>query len=190
MLARYGRAFIISVVLALLAPAAWAQALSPGERTVALVTQDGNRLPIGRLSLKPVEGTGLAIALKLDAPEFKDEFLSMRPFRCLTQAREMWCHLPYPYDSKGRITEGDLVDLEYALLFLFKPPAAYGIDAWNGLYFKLAVEPDGTIAGDAHEVNLDVLATPPEDRSARLIGHGDLTPVGSGAHAFRRIEIK
>jgi hypothetical protein len=172
------------------AAAGESKALSPGERSITLVAADGTRLPVGRISLAAREGGGFGLTVKLDGPEFTDEFLSMRPFRCLTVSREMWCHLPYPYETSGIVRDGDLVDLEYALLFLFKPPTAYGIDAWNGLYFKLTVEPDGSIAGTVNEVNLDVLATPPNDRAARVIGHGDLTPVGLGSHAFARVEIR
>ena len=164
--------------------------IAPGERTITLVAADGQRLKLGRASLAPREGGGLGVKITLDAPEFQDEFLSMRPFRCLTAHKEMWCHLPYPYETRGTISNSDLVDLEYALLFLFKPPTAYGIDAWNGLYFKLAVEPDGAIAGAAHEVDLDVLATPPADRKARTIAPADLTPVAPTAHAFTRVEIR
>lgn len=173
---------------------AGSDALTAGERAIQLVAADGTRLPIGKLTLTAREGAAFGITVKIDAPQFRDEFLSMRPFRCFTQAKgaqsEMWCHLPYPYDTKGVIKADDLVDLEYALLFLFKPPTAYGIDAWNGLYFKLAVQPDGSISGPVNEVNLDVLAAPPEDRSARIVRHGDLSAVAADAHAFARVEIK
>lgn len=172
------------------AAAADAWRLSAGTRVITLVAADGTRLPIGRLTLAARDGGAFGIVVNVDAPQFEDQFLSMRPFRCLTQGNEMWCHLPYPYETRGEIRDGDLVDLEYALLFLFKPPTAYGIDAWNGLYFKLGIAPDGAIVGAAHETNLDVLATPPDDRSARMIGAADLTPVAPTAHAFARVEIK
>ena len=185
-----GMALLLGALVLYSAARVQAAPLTAGERTITLVADDGTRLPIGRLGLAPGDGGALGLSVVLDAPQFGDEFLSMRPFRCLTRAKEMWCHLPYPYQTRGRITADDLVDLEYALLFLFKPPTAYGIDAWNGLYFKLGVEPDGAITGAAHEVNLDVLATPPDDRSARLIMPADLTPVAAGAHAFARVEIR
>ena len=60
----------------------------------------------------------------------------------------------------------------------------------RGLYLKLAVERDGAITGAAHEVDLDVLATPPADRAARLISPADLTPVAPTAHAFTRVEVR
>ena len=48
----------------------------------------------------------------------------------------------------------------------------------------------GAIAGAAHEVDLDVLATPPADRKARTIAPADLTPVAPTAHAFTRVEMR
>ena len=93
----------------------------------------------------------------------------MRPFPCIAGDKETWCHLAYPYDLKKRITASDLTDLEYALLFLFKPPAGYGIDTWNGLYFKLSLADNGTISGPVHDVDFGPLGVPPEDRSARVI---------------------
>ncbi len=163
--------------------------LPTGERQITLVSATGERLSIGRVNFTP-EGDARAFTVTLDAPEFRDEFLSMRPFRCLPGAKEMWCHLAYPYDLKGRITAGDLTDLEYSLLFLFKPPTGYGIDAWNGLYFRLDAAADGGITGALHEVNLDVLAAPPDDRAARVITPADLTKAEAGGHRFQSIEIR
>jgi hypothetical protein len=105
-------------------------------------------------------------------------------------SKETWCHLPYPYESKGLITATDLADLEYALLFLFKPPAGYGIDAWNGLYFKLSLGPHGTITGALHETDYNVLAVPPEKGNLRPIAHGSLTAVAPDAHRYATVEIK
>lgn len=162
--------------------------LPTGERRITLVSATGERLSIGRVTFTP-DGDARTITVALDAPEFRDEFLSMRPFRCLPGTKEMWCHLAYPYDLKGRITAGDLTDLEYSLLFLFKPPTGYGIDAWNGLYFRLAAV-DGGISGALHEVDLDVLAAPPDDRAARVITPADLTRAEAGGHRFQSIEIR
>ena len=127
--------------------------------------------------------------MKLDSPDFTDEFLSMRPFRCLAGAKRMWCHLEYPYGTRGRMTAGDLLDLEYALLFLWRPYDRPSIDAWNGLYFKLAVGPDGAIAGELHEADFNVLAVPPGEPNARPIGQAP-TPATPGTQVWDRIEIR
>jgi hypothetical protein len=162
--------------------------LPQGSKTISLVAADGTHQKIGHVNFTP-DGDASKFDVLLDAPEFGDEFLSMRPFRCLADVKEMWCHLAYPYDLEKRITSADLTDLEYALLFLFKPPAGYGIDAWNGLYFKLALTGDGNITGKLNEADFNVLASPPEAKNLRPLADAGLTPVSTG-HRFTGIEIK
>ncbi len=164
-------------------------ALPEGQKIITLTSADGTALVIGTAAFI-ADGTGAKVSVQMSAPEYQDEFLSMRPFRCLPGDKETWCHLEYPYEVAGHVTAADLVDLEYKLLFLFKPPAGYGIDAWNGLYFKLAVQDDGTISGNVHDVDLNVLAVPPDDRKARVVTHKDLTAVEPGSHRFARVVIR
>ncbi len=164
--------------------------LPQGKKTVTLISADGARLDIADIAFE--QGTApdsAKFSVTLRASEFKDEFLSMRPFQCLPDTKEMWCHLAYPYETKSQISASDLQDLEYALLFLFKPPSAYGIDAWNGLYFKMRVEPGSNIVGTLHETDLNVLAVPPEKDNRRPIAHDVLSEVQPDAHRFARIEI-
>ncbi len=166
-----------------------AGALPVGEKSIVLISADGTEFPIGRVAFSE-DGDGRRITVRLNAPEFQEEFLSMRPFRCLRDSKEMWCHLAYPYETRSRVTEGDLVDLEYALLFLYKSPNTYGIDAWNGLYFKLEPDGSGGLKGNLHEVDLNVLAVPPVDGDLRPIPHASHTPVAADAHRFARVVIR
>ncbi len=166
-----------------------ADQLPEGEKKIVLIAADGSEFVAGHVAFKR-DGDGAKISVNLDAPGFQDEFLSMRPFRCLPHKKEMWCHLAYPYETRGRITANDLVDLEYALLFLYKPPGGYGIDAWNGLYFKLGVKEGGNISGNVHETDMNVLAVPPDDPLSRPIDHDALTSVEPDAHRFARVEIR
>lgn len=163
--------------------------LPSGDKTITLVAHNGARQVIGRVAFTP-DGDGAKIAVTLDAPQFSEEFLSMRPFRCLSGPQQMWCHLAYPYGTRARITASDLVDLEYQLMFLWRTPDRVGADAWNGLYFKLALAADGVIAGDLHEADYNPLAVPPTDAFARPIGHGDLSRAEPGRRLFDRVEIK
>lgn len=39
----------------------------------------------------------------------------------------------YPYELKQTITTENFTDLEYQLLFIWKSPKDFGIDAWNGV---------------------------------------------------------
>ena len=185
---------VSSVVLFLgLLSSGWAHAgsgkLPEGQKSISLKSADGTTLDIGTATFAP-DGSGAKVTIQMTAPEFQDEFLSMRPFRCLAGGKETWCHLEYPYEVAGHVTADDLVDLEYKLLFLFKSPAGYGIDAWNGLYFKLALQDDGSITGNVHDTDLNVLAVPPEDRKARVVQHKDLTAVEPGSHRFFSVSIR
>ena len=166
-----------------------APALPEGSKSITLISEAGGKLDLGHIEFKK-DGDGATFEVTLANPEFHDEFLSMRPFQCLGGVKEMRCHLVYPYDLKRRITADDLADLEYSLLFLFKPPAGYGIDPWNGLYFKLALADDGTLSGPVHDVNLDPLGVPPADRGARTIMPADLTPADPATHRFAKVEVK
>jgi len=81
-----------------------------------------------------------------------------------------------------------LTDLEYDLLFLHKTHQEYGIDAWNGLYFKLAVSGDG-LTGELRETDLNVLQAPPEDGDLRPIDPNELYEP-SDKHWPRRVLIE
>lgn len=78
----------------------------------------------------------------------------MRPFRSIPVKKEMWCYLVYPHGLTRVITPTDLTDLEYSLLFIFRPPNDDGINAWNGLYFQLEKQDDGSIGGAVQEIDL------------------------------------
>ena len=186
------RAFGMLAIAAAIALAAEVRAdvpLPDGAKTITLIGASGERVAIGTATFTRAED-GASFEIALDPKRFQDEFLSMRPFSCLASDKEMWCHLAYPYDLKRKITARDLTDLEYALLFLFKPPAGYGIDPWNGLYFKMSLQDDGVVAGELHDVNLDPLGTPPADRSARTITPDQLTKSDAASRRFSRVEIK
>lgn len=186
-------ALAVLIALALLAagPLAFAAGaqLPEGKKAITLISAAGDTQTIGAVTFTN-DGDARTFTIALDAHEFEDEFLSMRPFRCLKGVKETWCHVDYPYQLKRRITSDDLADLEFALLFLFKPPAGYGISTWNGLYFKLAAGEDGAISGAVHDVNLEPLGVPADDPTVRLIQAGDLSPADPETHRFARGEIK
>ncbi|MCP4430499.1 MAG: hypothetical protein GY806_05930 [Gammaproteobacteria bacterium] len=140
---------------------------------IQLQSSDGDQtIPVALLQLTPNEA-GWDYQLKMNEVGFGDYFLSMRPFKCTTDKVNMLCHLAYPYQINRKISKADLVDLEYDLLFIRRKPTDYGINPWNGLYYKLRWR-DGLIEGKAHEVDLDLLAVPPEDNQIRPIQSHDL----------------
>lgn len=130
------------------------------EKTVSLEQSDGQKIVIGTLQL-PDSGEG-GYRFQRDESVFESHFLSMRPFLCLSHPVHMLCHLPYLYKKSSHWSaDAPLTLLEYDFLFIRRSPTEYGIDAWNGLYYKLEPTEKGWI-GRAHETDLNVLASPPE----------------------------
>ncbi len=135
---------------------------------------ESGRIGIGRLVVTAF-GEDDGYRFDLDGDAFGDYFLSMRPFKCITHTDKMLCYLPYPYENRRNIDAEDLTDLEYDLLFIARSPKEYGIDPWNGRYFRLGWD-DGAMAGEIHEVDLDELAVPPDEGNLRPLTEDDLTP--------------
>lgn len=143
-------------------------------------------MPVGRVS-------GLAdpgFEVQWDESLFSDHFLSMRPFRCLEGPKKLWCRVPYPYENTRDASGGDLTDLEYDLIFVWKAQGDYGIDMWNGVYYRLSEDEHGRIEGSLHEVNLDILAAPPEDGNLRPIREAHLEKGEAASHWLPRLTIE
>ncbi len=165
-----------SIVLSacLLFPVQGAWASLAGDYRLSLEDDQGQRQPLGEVRISRIE-SGFSYRIAWDETRFENQFLSMRPFKCLPHPRRMICRLPYPYDLPRRISQADLTDLEYDLLFLHKAPGEYGINAWNGLYFKLRQQGRGLI-GELHETDLNVLQAPPEAGVLRPIDPQEIYP--------------
>lgn len=189
--ARHIAVILAMTAFSLVAPSkvTLAAQLPVGDKVITLIAKDGSRKVIGRVSVQP-DGEASKIQVVLDSPDFTNEFLSMRPFRCLSGPKRMWCHLPYPYDLHGRITAADLMDLEYALMFIWRTYDRVGADAWNGLYFKLALGEDGAITGALHEADFNLLASPPAEKFARPVAYTDITPALSGSQVWDSVDIR
>ena len=165
---------LLLLALALLTiPAAFA-GLPDGEKRIVLSSPSEN-IDIGAVIFSGA-GASRTVEVKLNEALFKEHFLSMRPFKCLEGAARFYCHLPYPYEWKGEITETDLTDLEYGLLFVQKAPSEYGINLWNGIYYKLTLGADGKISGALHAVDMDNLASPPAKGDFRPLTPDMLNP--------------
>ncbi|WP_189371872.1 hypothetical protein [Tateyamaria omphalii] len=172
---------ILRAVLALVTLASTAIAES---RNVYLESQDGAQIKIATIAFASDGG----YAVEMDDGPFSDHFLSMRPFRCLEGPKKHWCHVPYPYDI-NRNTNADLVDLEYDFLFIWKGATEYGINMWNGVYYKLAEE-DGRLVGTLHEMDMDLLSAPPEAGNLRPLKATDLHESDPGSHWLPRMVIE
>ncbi|GAA6210571.1 hypothetical protein NBRC116602_03110 [Hyphomicrobiales bacterium 4NK60-0047b] len=159
------------------------------EKTITLIGKDGSKLQVAKLILTPQENKNHSFEIKWDESKFSNHFLSMRPFQCI-DGPQTFCHLGYPYKTKNRISKTDLQDLEYALLFIHKNEKEYGINFWNGVYYRLKRESDGTITGSVWETDMNELASPPEKEFDRPIGGSDLVEGAEGKHRFPKIIIQ
>lgn len=166
---------LIKVFLFVLCMAFWAVSVNAssleGAKKVVFQPATGNVVTIANVNFTKEKGGSYSYALEMVDGLYSDHFLSMRPFKCFTTPKQMLCHLAYPYSKTQKIASADLQDLEYDLLFIHRKDADYGINPWNGLYYKLTLSDDGTITGVLNEVDLDILAVPPEKGL-----HGQLVP--------------
>jgi len=149
---------VLGMILGLAASNAAAQS-----RTVYLESGDGARIEIANIQ---VDAQG-SYSVSMDDNAFENHFLSMRPFRCLESAEKHWCHVPYPYENKRNIS-ADLTDLEYDFLFVWKLANEYGINMWNGVYYKLEQSGD-LLKGTLHEMDMDTLSAPPDAGNLRPV---------------------
>ena len=167
-------------------PPALAQ-IPTGEKDVLLVARDGETLDIGTLSISGEAG-GHRFRFVMDEARFSDQFLSMRPFKCI-DGKPMYCHLAYPYEIRSRVNADDLTDLSYTFLFITKTASEYGIDPYNGRFYRFE-ERDGELVGKVYAVDLNILAAPPEDGSLRPISDEHLDPLESESERFPSIRIR
>lgn len=154
-------------------------------RAIFLVASDNARIEVGALNLE-ADGTYRVV---WDDTRFGDFFLSMRPFKCLEGPDKLWCRVEYPYDNNRRISDADLTDLEYDLLFVWKNARDYGIDMWNGVYYRLTT--DGTsLNGTLFEMDMNILASPPDDGGLRPIEPDMLDEGDPDSHWLPRLVIE
>lgn len=184
----YCKALVISL-FAIMPNLVQAAELPTGTRTITLASNAGIEFVIGTASFV-ADGAGRKIEIQIDDTKLQNEFLSMRPFKCLEDPDKHYCYLPYPYDWQKKITPDDLTDLEYGLLFVQKGAKEYGINLWNGVYYKLVLNADGSISGTLHEFDGDILAVPPKPDNLRPITASDLNEVTVSGQWLPRLIIK
>ncbi|MBA85460.1 MAG: hypothetical protein CML60_04350 [Rhodobacteraceae bacterium] len=167
--------------------AAGADPLS-GEKHIFVQEQGGARQSLGAIRFDSQDGFS-RYTLVWDDERFADHFLSMRPFKCHEGPQKYWCHVPYPYENRRQVRADDLTDLEYDLLFLWKGATDYGINMWNGVYYRLKLDGD-RIVGTLHEMNMDVLSAPPAPGNLRPISDEDLHAADADSHWLPRLVIE
>lgn len=161
-----------------------------GTKTIYLKDGEQKLFPIGTVFFHKKENNAVFFKVDLDSSQFNDEFLSMRPFRCIDTPRERICHQPYPYPLERKITNRDYSALEYDLMFIFQTPEQFNsIDAWNGIYYRLQKVEDELI-GDLQAVDLNLIMAPPDPGINRPILPTDLTPLEPDTHYFQQLIIR
>ena len=162
--------------------------LPDGRKSILLSDENGTNTEVGHVVFSSA-GDSATYQITLNEDAFADHFLSMRPFKCLEGTEKHWCHVPYPYDIQRRITADDLTDLEYDLLFLWKGATDYGINMWNGVYYRLSYT-DGGIIGALHEMDMDTLSAPPVAGNLRPIAEKHLHEADPDSHWLPVLWIK
>ena len=158
-----------------------------GEKAVKLVSGDGQEIVMATVTFSP-DGDGAYSITQNDAV-FADHFLSMRPFKCLESPDKHWCYVPYPYEITRKVSAEDLTDLEYDLLFVWKGATEYGINLWNGVYYKLSVDGD-RLVGSIYEMDMDRLGVPPDAGDLRPIQDKHLDEGDPDSHWLPRVVIE
>lgn len=161
----------------------------PPKAGIYLIDAQQNEIRVGDVRFTDTSDGKTAVKLEMDNDQFTDHFLSMRPFRCIEGQTEWFCYLQYTYDLRSIITKDDLRDLEYQLLFIHKKPSEFGIDAWNGLYYKLEVTEDGSITGKLLEGDLNSLQVPPSEMYARPIDLSEFIPADATSRLYPTLRI-
>ncbi len=168
-------------VLLIAGPVCATELPSAGQtQSIWLHEEDGTSIEVAKITFESsADGLNYTIDWKDDI--FTDQFLSMRPFKCLDGTVKQWCRVPYPYDNKQNLAVQDVTDLEYDLLFVWKDRTDYGIDMWNGVYYKLSAS-GGQFLGEMHEMDMDILSAPPDDGNLRPIRDVDIEPADPSSH--------
>ncbi len=178
---------LAGAVVQVFAQAATAQPLD-GTRAVRLHSRDGAVLQLGSMAFSPQPDGRSVFTLALQHGVFKDFFLSMKEFKCLEAATEVFCHLPYPHPQPGTVSATDLAWLEHSLLFMFKTPSDFGAKLWNGVYFQLQASAKG-FEGKPQAVDLNRISAPPDRPGVppyRAALRDDIAPA---ARWFNRLTI-
>lgn len=179
----------VAAAISLSGAAAGAEPLS-GTKTIALVDAANAKTVIGEVVFTPDGESGrAAYEISWRESAFADHFLSMRPFECLEGPAKHWCRVPYPYEIGRSVAADDLTDLEYDLLFLWKGASEYGINMWNGVYYKLSIEEE-RLVGRLHEMDMNVLSAPPEKGDLRPVREADLEEGDPDSHWLARVVIE
>lgn len=159
-----------------------------GKKKLIAHTNDGKDIQIGTVTFTP-DGDKAKFAVDMDQSKMPEFFLSMTKFRCV-DGKEIFCFVPYPYQNPHTVTAKDLVWLDHALLFFWKKPNDYGAKLGNGLYYAFKMTDKGLV-GAPQAINLDKIASPPDDTSKPPYGEaGERDEIQPGERWIDKLMIE
>ncbi|SCA57998.1 conserved exported hypothetical protein [Candidatus Terasakiella magnetica] len=158
-----------------------------GQKTIYLEDKSHKKLAIATISFEKAQA-GYDYKITYQEELFGDFFLSMRPFRCY-ETKDLYCRQPYPYELTKTITETDFRSLEHDLLFIARKANEYGIDPYNGRYYILQ-KTDHGLKGTVYGVDLNVIASPPEDNDMHPIKHDEIDEMEADSVQFPTLLIE
>jgi hypothetical protein len=142
-----------------------------GNKVISLLDNKGKELVIGFITFS-IKNDIIYYQISLEHKLFKDYFLSMKEMKCL-EGPELWCHLAYPYNNPRKITQTEFSWLSHDFLFMYKKNSEFGAKFYNGIYYDFEFKEDKLI-GTAMALDLNLLASPPEDRTTPPITMHDI----------------
>lgn len=158
-----------------------------GVKHVVAHTKEGKDIVIGTVTFTP-QGDRTSYKLDMDMSRFKEFFLSMRPFKCL-EGPDIWCYVPYPYEHPHIVSAKDYGWLEHDLLFFWKTPSSYGAKMNNGLIYAFGPT-DKALVGKPQAINLDKIASPPDDLATPPYGPADRDDIQDGSRWIESVRIE
>ncbi|MEZ5646500.1 MAG: hypothetical protein R3E99_15295 [Burkholderiaceae bacterium] len=187
--ARHAGAALLLLASALGSTVAWAGFDFKGTKALVAVTAEGERLSIGTVGFTPSDQGLATFRLSLRDEAFTDHFLSMKEFKCLANAREITCHVPFPYRNPAIAGPGRTAWLEHSLLFLFKSPKEFGAKLWNGVYYRFE-EQGSALVGSPMAVDLNEISAPPADDTVPPFGTENRHEMPADARWIRQLVIE
>ena len=161
-----------------------------GTKNIVLSSQAGEHHTIGKVIFHSVGNNKTSFQIEM-GESMKDNFIAMRPFRCLTGEKQQLCWFPV-YNEPPQISPNDLVPLEQALMFIKTKPHALSVDGFNGLYYKLRWTKEG-IRGTLFEVDMAPFIAPdilPVEQRARPLQAQDFFEAPPGSNWLTEISIE
>jgi hypothetical protein len=146
-----------------------------GKKTITLFDGGSERVVIGTAVFTPAVDGKTQFKIELDSEKFGEYFLAMRPFKCVTGARQHMCHFPLTRVG-DTFSADDLLPLEYALMFMHKKPAMVSLNSRDGLYYQLTRTAKG-FSGRIADVDMEPVIVP------------DSVPVAQRARPIRKTDL-